>query len=893
MILTLGMLWAMPAQGLAAQDKTAAADAPARAPETRSAPFMIAAPAESLFRLPNGLTVYLIRDKRFPMVCTRLYVRTGSTHESPEEFGISHVLEHMVFKGTTTRPAGQIAREVERLGGYLNAYTSFDKTCYLTDMPARHWKTGVDIVRDMAFNPLLDPEELAREKPVIISEMEGREDEPEGRLFLDMQKAALSGTPYAHPIIGTRETVNAVTSESLRAYIERWYQPQNMLLVVAGDIDTDAVRAYVEAGFGSLANRGVLAADAPISLDGIEPAPRTGVTRGAWNKVYLCMAVPVPGLSDYTSLDLDLLSHLLAGDATSLFERRYRHDRHLVDSIDVSNMSFSRAGLLEVTAVLDADRLEEVFTSLVRDLRDLSMSSFTKDDLDRAKFSTLDDFDRSSETLNGLTSWRALMQFEMGGRQGEANVRAYLENADFAGMAATYARWMRPESLRVRVLAPEKAELPDIAAILDREWPAPARAGDSAAAESGSAERLTLANGVELVLLPDTTMPYLSLTLAATGGNALQTPGNAGLASLAASLLEDGCGDMDRIEFERRLTARAMGISAHSGRQTFTITATGPSRYSGELLDMLRTMMTRPRFDEKEFVREVQDMNSARTLRDEDPMGRLTSRVWPMIFGSHPYGMDSLGTAESLAAQSRETVAAFWERQRAMPWVVAVAGTFDRGQIVAWAEGMSRATQPAVMPAAPVWGSQKTLSVSMQDRNKAHLLELFPTVPRTHEDAPALMVLNAVLSGQSGLLFLQMRDRDSLGYTVASQNVFLPSTGVSLLYAGTTPDKVGAAEKGFADIMRSLKEKPLDPALLEAGCSSLEGRYIRSRQSLGSRSDEAAVEVLMGLPRNFSRTLIDKARTVTPEDVRRVAEKYFHDGYTAVLLPQGAEQKTK
>ncbi len=858
---------------------------PASSGPRQPAVFSTAADNEIVFTLPNGLTVYLIRDSRFPMVCTRLYVRTGSAHETPEQYGISHVLEHMVFKGTPTRPAGAAAREVERLGGYLNAYTSFDRTCYLTDMPSRHWKTGIDIVRDLAFNPTLDAGDLEREKPVIISELEGYEDEPGGRLSLETQAAAMAGTPYGHPIIGLRETIRAVTPDTLRAYIRRWYQPRNMLLVVAGDINVEETRAWVEAGFGGLANSSLFEDEPDIDPADVTETPRVRVLRGAWNKVYLTLSVPVPGLRDYTSLRLDMLSRLLSGDATSYFERRYRIDRQLVDSIDVSNSSQSRLGVFSVSAVLDREKVEEFFTSLVRDMRGLTMDAFTAEDLERARFTTLDAFDRSSETLNGLTSWRAIMQLDLGGRQGEANIRSYIEQTDLSHIGETCAKYLLPERVRVRVLAPDKLSLPDLAGILDREWPEPDVTADRTAEKSLASETLTLSNGVRLALIPDHTMPYLSLTMTATGGNALLTPGQEGLADLTAALLSDGCADMDRVEFERRLAARALGLGVSANRQTFSVSASGPSRYTADLLELLSAMINMPRFDEKEFAREVRDMNSQRTLRDEAPLGRLTSRLWPALFGSHPYGMDSLGTAETLASLNREKVIDYWTRQRGMPWVIAVAGTFDRQQIVTWASSLRKADQKAVFPAAPVWGGDRSLIVRMPDRNKAHVLRVYPTVDRLHPDAPALLVLDAVLSGQSGLLFSQMRDKDSIGYTVMSQNKFFHTTGLTLLYAGTTPDRVRDAEKGFDAILKSLADRPLDPALLEAGCNALEGNYIRGRQSLGSRAGEAAQEVLLELPRDLDRELIEKARRVTPADVQRVVKTYFHDGYQAVLAP--------
>lgn len=847
--------------------------------------FSVAVSNESVFRLSNGLTVYLIEDKRFPMVCTRLYVRTGSTHEAPEQFGISHVLEHMVFKGTKTRPTGQIAKEVEALGGYLNAYTSFDKTCYLTDMPSKEWKTGIDIVRDMAFNPLLDAGELEREKPVIISEMEGKEDEPGQRLFLEIQKASLKGTPYGHPIIGTRETVKAVTPESLRAYIDRWYQPQNMMLLVAGDMDVKAVQAYIEEGFGSLANKDVFDGESPVELSSIEPEARTGVTRGAWNKVYLQLAFPVAGLKDYNALHLDMLSMMLAGDATSLFERKYRLEKHLVDSIDVSNAGFSRLGLFEVSVVMDADKTGEVFASLVRDLRDLSMKSFSQADLDRARLNTLDSYDRAGETLSGLTSWRGMMQLDLGGRQGEANIRAFIDDIDLESIGRTYAQYAIPSAVRVCALVPQKAEIPDLAAILDKEWPVPAETKDNAKAKAQEYETLTLDNGMRIVLQPDTATPYFSLTLMAQGGNALVDARKAGLPQLAAALLGDGAGDMDKQAFERKLSEKAISLGASASRSSFSLAATGPVRYTDDLLGLLKTMMTEPRFDKQELAREVRDMNAARTMRDEDPMGRLSASLWPMLFGSHPYGLDSLGSKESLASFTREDVAAFWKKQSSMPWVLSVTGSYDREAILAFARSFAKPASKEMQLKAPAWGREKSLTVSLPDKNKAHVAEVFATVPRTHPDAPALMMLDAILSGQSGLLFSQMRDKDSLGYTVTSQCTFFPTTGLLLFYAGTEPGKIDDVKAGFAGIIKTVCDKDLSPELLEAGWRTLEGQYVRARQSLGARSAIAASEVLLGQPRDFGRVLLDKAKLLKPADIRRVAATYLHDGYEVIVRP--------
>ena len=176
-----------------------------------------------LTQLGNGLTVLIMKDARFPLVSTRLYVHAGSAYEKPEQAGISHVLEHMVFKGTESRPKGAVSKEVEAAGGYLNAATSFDYTVYITDMPARHWKLGMDVARDMAFHATLDPEELEAEKNVIVSELQRGLDNPGNRLFTALQESALAGTPYARPIIGFEKTIRALTVQDIRDYIHTYY----------------------------------------------------------------------------------------------------------------------------------------------------------------------------------------------------------------------------------------------------------------------------------------------------------------------------------------------------------------------------------------------------------------------------------------------------------------------------------------------------------------------------------------------------------------------------------------------------------------------------------------------------------------------------------------------
>ncbi|WP_418741463.1 M16 family metallopeptidase [Desulfovibrio piger] len=844
-----------------------------------------------LVRLKNGLTVYIIRDSRFPLVCTRLYVGTGSANETAGQAGISHVLEHMVFKGTEKRPKGQVARDVESLGGYLNAATSFDKTWYITDMPARHWKTGMDVVKDMAFHPSLDPAELEAEKDVIVSELKGGDDTPTRRLFEDLQVAGLAHTVYGRPIIGFEKTIRAVTADDLRAYIRTWYQPQNMMLLVAGDIDPKAVLAYAEELFGDLKNDTVLPAPAPVQLEGAAGGPRVEVTRGPWNKVYLGIALPAPALGDQRSIDLDVLAYALGGDGTSQFYRKYRYEKQLVDSISVGNMSLNRAGLFYMVAQLDADKVEPFWQEFTRDLAALDAGKITPDVIERARFNYEDGMDRAGETLDGLTSWKATVQFELGGPQGEANVRHALAAVDGARLRQAQDLWLRPDQVRVRVLAPEKAQLPDLDAILQRNWPAPAVERQKAATaveKAGKREIVDLGQGRTVILQPDRTIPYVSLEILRPGGNALLKPADQGLAQLTAATLTDGCGTRDLDAMERFVAERAASLSASAGVQSFTVSLTGPARFNADYFALLGDLLHKPTFAEKDVRRQADTLKAALVRRQDNPMSFMGSRINGFLFpGGQPYGFDGLGTAENQDRFGPGDVQAFWKQQNAQPWILSVAGDFDREKVLAFARSLPVPTAPAVEVPQPAWGADKRLPLSLPGRQQAHLLLAFHAVPLDHPDAPALMLLESVLSGQSGLLFNKLRDEQGLGYTVTAFYRSLPEAGFMAFYIGTTPRNLDVARQGFSAIIKDIKTELLPAGLLAKGLNRMEGSYYRGRQSLGARADEAAGERLLGQPQDFQKLLLEKAAKVTPEQLRDVARKYLlvDNMYEVTLLP--------
>lgn len=860
-----------------------------------------------IFRLANGLKVVVLQDHRFPLVSLRLYVHAGSTYETPKEAGISHLLEHMVFKGTQKRPQGGLAEAIEKIGGYINAATSFDYTVYLADLPSEHWRVGLDVLEDMAFHPTLDENELQSEKKVVISELKRGEDDPGSLLFKQLHTTSLRGTPYGHPIIGYEDVINSITRQDIVNYISRHYQPQSSMLLICGDVDPQAVRQEVEALYGPLQNSRLVFPPEEMDLAALPAAgPDIAVTAGPWNKVYLGLAFPSVAQMDARSVHLDILAELLGHGKTSYLYRKYKYELQLVDSISLSSYSFERLGLVYLNVALDADKLEPFWREFVRDLKNIGELEFSQQELDRVKLSIEDIMFRSKETLSGLASKLGYFEFFDNGSRGEKNYLYNLRKAGLQDLRGELADIIRPERLTLRILAPESAlaappaaapgtgsaapapaggTTPDVFtaeglyAILQQEWPELSERAEAATPPASEAaaemEIVDLGPGRKLILIPDSTLPYISASLMFTGSDSMLSADEQGLSALTAAMLGKGAGTMSATQYEDYLADRAAALGITAGRQSFSFNLSFQERFSAEMFDLLRLVITQPAFQEEELVRARANQLAAIRAAEDQPLNLGFRKLMPYLYGKHPYGYLSLGSEDSVKKFSRAQIVNFWNRQQAEPWVLAVCGTFDREAILAQAQALPVPATASRALDAPGWTDQTELSIKMPGRQQAHLMLVYPTVPLGHPDAAALDLLQSILAGQSGLLFGELRDKQGLGYTVTAIPWTSQKSGMLIFYIGTEPAKLEQARTSFRQVIAELRATPLPMEELDRGKNAMQGEYYRAHQSLGSRSSEAATFSILGLPLDTATRQIADAATVTPEQLRDIAAKYL------------------
>ncbi|MBI4636400.1 MAG: insulinase family protein [Candidatus Rokubacteria bacterium] len=359
-----------------------------------------ATPAPVRAVLANGVVLIVQEHRASDVVALQLWIRAGGRDESAEELGLSHYLEHMLFKGTPTRPPGSIDRLIEELGGQSNAFTSYDYTHFDVVLPAEHARAGIELLADIAVNASFVPEELESEKKVVFEEMNLVEDDPEKFLSRRLSELAYTPHPYGRPILGTRDLIQALTRERLARYYKKHYVPRNMTLVVVGAVRPAEVRKIAEATFGGLG--GPAPARAQLTEPpGLDPARRLDVRR-AEAQAYLGLAWRAAPTASEDIYAVDLLTYILGDSPSSRLNRAVRERDRLVAAIEASYIASEKAGLVAVSARLEAGNLEKAEASILEVIRRVRAEGVTEAERQRALITAESSYAFDIETAEGL-----------------------------------------------------------------------------------------------------------------------------------------------------------------------------------------------------------------------------------------------------------------------------------------------------------------------------------------------------------------------------------------------------------------------------------------------------------------------------------------------------------
>ena len=835
--------------------------------------------------LPNGLTVLAQHDPDAPAVGVVTHVRAGFFDEPDHWQGISHVLEHMFFKGTPTRGPGLIASETKALGGYLNASTSYDATSYYVVLPAAGFDRALAIQADALRNALIDADELARELRVIIEEAKRKLDSAPAVTYETLHAVLFDHHRIRRWRIGVEAQLAGFTRSDLVAYYASRYVPERVIVSVVGPVPPDDVFRQVEARYG----------DWPAANGAVDPSPpepwrqevRARTLRGDVKQAELALGWrALPALHPQAA-SLDLAAMVLGSGRGSWLYRSLRQPG-FVTSVGAYHYSPSEVGVFSVAADLDPDGVDRALEGIARDVAALRTAGPSEAHLTRARTLLTAQWSRRLESVEGRANAFAAAEAYGGLDVLEREYAALL--AATPGSVREAAREYLGTDRAAAVLYLPEAQGPDLTAerlqsVLDRSTAStrpnggppplpearPVRAG--AGRVVADVEHLALP-GVDLLVRRKAGVPLVSLGVYRRR-QSVEPKAMAGLGALAVRAAARGAGDLDAGRLADAFEAQGGSLSTSVAADWFGFSTSVLSERLLPAAALLRDVLVAPRLEPDEVERERNTLADEVAQSSDDMFRHPIELALAAAFGDHRYGLPVKGWPESVRGlpvaevrdwhqqelrRGRTTVVAVGDLERSAA-LDALAGVFG-GLPAPLEEGD---VMPAVTPAPAE-------QVELRGKSQTALAMVFPGPGRLHADRYAAQVLAAIASGLGGRLFQALRDRRSLAYTVLMSSWQRRGAGAVVTYIATSPEREAEAREAMLVELARFGKELVDPGELEGAASYLAGQALVQRQTAGAIGAELLDAWLIGTGLQELEDPAAGFREVTREQVRAVAE---------------------
>ncbi len=556
-------------------------------------------------RLPNGLTLLLSEANYAPVVEFQIAARVGSADEAPGEAGLAHFHEHMLFKGTPERGVGEIAGAVEGAGGRINAFTSFDATVYHATVPRDSLPLASEVLVDMVRNALFDADEVAREIEVVLEEIRRSEDSPHSVCGDALFATRFREHPYGAPILGKPESVASFNPGAIRHFFERWYTPDNVTIVAAGDFDAGALATELRGCFGDAEPRGA-------RRERVRETPqqglRTTLLRRPFERACFEMAWPAPALGDADTPALDLLAYILGEGESSRLVREVREREGLADRVDAHCYTPRDPGLFGVSLDLDAEQATEAVAAVIREVERVRCEEVSKEEIETARTNFLASEHFERESVSGVA--RKLGSFELlaGDYRAEERYLDAIRAATPEALRAVARRYLRDDALSVAAVIAEDApgELDDkaLATAVTRGAEATRSRFRTPRKKRSEAEEIVsyeLANGATLHVEARPGLAVVAARAACLGGLLSEEEDNAGIARFASAMWSRGTRNHSAANWARAVEGIAADLDGFSGRSSIGLALEVPSERLEPAFDLFAEALLEPAFDPEEL----------------------------------------------------------------------------------------------------------------------------------------------------------------------------------------------------------------------------------------------------------------------------------------------------
>jgi zinc protease len=824
-------------------------------------------PGVKLTTLANGLTIIVREDHSAPVVSVQAWAMAGSIHEGRWlGAGLSHVLEHMLFKGTTTRPGSRIDQEVQEAGGYMNAYTSFDRTVYHIDAPNTGAVKAIDILCDIMQHATLPPDELAKEMDVIRREMDMCHDDPGRRASRRLFETAYTKSPYRFTVIGYPDIFNEVKPDDIRNYYTEKYAPNNVFFVVAGDVKNDEVVAQIKTAYANSKSKPMPPGVLP--LEPKQTGAREIIEEAAVELGHVHFAWHIPELHHADVPALDVLAVLLGSGRSSRLFQQVREKQGVVHHVDAWTYSPGLPGLFGVSAVVDGDQFEAANKAILAEIEKIKSLSVSANELHKAIKQFISATLSSRKTMEGQAqnlggNWLAANDLNFSERY-----LAAVKHVTTADVQRVTRLYLTPENRTLYALLPEGT--------------APKAGANFEMNTDNAIQKIVLPSGLTLLVKADHRLPFVEFRAMFKGGVLAENAATNGTTMLLAKMLIKGTTTRSAEKIATEIESVGGHIDSYGGNNSFGINAEVLGEDFATGLDLLADVILNPVFPADELEREKEIQIAGIRSRKDELLKSASLAMRRALFGDSGYGLDSLGTEESAGKVSVADLRAFHQKLTVPNnCVLAIFGDVKVAEVKAAVENAFAGWNPRTLsndePVATgqTRGNLPARVEETRDKKQAVLVIGFPGTTLGDDDRYALDLLQECCSDLGSRLFLRIREQLGLAYYVGAQNFAGLVPGYFAFYTGTEPAKAAQVEIELLKEAELLRTEGLSAEELKRAKAKIIGQKKIARADLGNLASTSALDELYGL--GWQRADLDDAKyeAVTLEQIKIAAQKYL------------------
>lgn len=861
-------------------------------------------------QLDNGLTVLVKEDHTAPVVAIFTHVKAGYFNESDRLVGLSHLMEHMFFKGTEKFGVGEIARKTKALGGYLNASTIYDHTLYYTVLPARNFTQGLEIQSDALINSIFDPDELRQETEVVIQEAKRKLDMPASVATEKLFELAFKKHRMRRWRIGTETGLRALTRQDFLTFHQNLYRPENIMLAVVGDVNTQEALDEIRRYYGDFAKGQLVKEESP-------PEPpqqhfRYRHLRGDIQQCYLDMGFHTPEILRDDTYALEILAFVLGQGKSSRLYQQVKEKEMLVNTIAASNYALKDVGIFEIKATTRPENLRKAILAIFSNIDNLRKHRIAEQELRKARNSLQASFVVSMESAasqaNLLAASEALGDFRL--------VDDYLNKlfqVTQEDILRVTRRYLTLSNLSLLEYVPDPCGLEALdAGTLGRDiqrklspettlpQPEPQRAASfenilidiPANGKLKEVTRRVLKNGLTLLIKENHHLPLVAAGLYARGGRLNETSDNAGISGLAIRTALKGTAKRNAAQIATETEMLGTNIVLANEADYLGFSMNILSRHFQEGWQILVDILSNPCFPDEEVAKEKENTLAA-ILRKKDDMFRHPLELfYSAAYKEHPYGFPALGKAEIVENLTSADLKAWHARHfRPENMVAAFVGDVDAARIeelVERAFGEMPPCRPApfqLRRATPLHQIEQV--VEQRDKQQTAVVLGYSTPEYTDAHCYPLTVLQNIASGLGGRFFEELRGKQSLAYTVAAFSVARASSGNFISYIATAPQNEERAKWGLLNEFEKLKKAYVSEAELQQSIQYTMGTFEIGLETNRAQLAQYIQNELLGRGVEEVAKYPGKIAKVTREDILSAAQKYFDQNRYATGVVRG------